>query len=397
MQYKQTLSCLISAAIGGIAAMVWTQAPSLPPTAAQESRSAKARTIPPALAKAPTSMARLRFQPSAESDLTSDERVHIAVYENANRSAVNITTSSARTRGLFLIEVPSEGAGSGFVLDEEGHIVTNRHVIEGAREIEVTLFDGKSYEATVVGDDASSDLAVIRVSAPAESLVPVVFGDSTRLRVGQCVYAIGNPFGLERTMTTGIVSSLNRSLPSRNQRTIKSIIQIDAAVNPGNSGGPLLDSRGRVIGMNTAIASATGQNTGVGFAIPAATILRIVPQLIEQGRVIRPGIGIAQVERTDDGLRIIELIPGGPAEQAGLQAPRLVRQRRRQGPFVYESTTIDRSAADMIVAIDGQRVTTADELLTRIESKRPSDEVVLTIVRNEQEMAVRLRLGEEEQ
>lgn len=395
MRCKQLLPCLISAAVGGIAALAVTQAPPLPSTSAQEPRSARARTIPPALPSAPVSAARLRFQPFAETDLTPDEQVHIAVYENSNRCVVNITTLSARTRGLFLIEVPSEGAGSGFVLDQEGHIVTNRHVLEGAREIEVTLFDGKSYEATVVGDDASSDLAVIRVSAPAESLVPVVFGDSTRLRVGQCVYAIGNPFGLERTMTTGIVSSLNRTLPSRNQRTIKSIIQIDAAVNPGNSGGPLLDSRSRVIGMNTAIASATGQNTGVGFAIPAATILRIVPQLIEQGRVIRPGIGIAQVEQTDGGLRILELIPDGPAEKAGLQGPRLVRQRRRQGPFVYESTTTDRTAADLIVGIDGQRVTTADELLTRIESKRPGDEVVLAIVRNGQEIGVRVKLGEE--
>jgi S1-C subfamily serine protease len=367
----------------------------LPPSAAQEARSARARGIPASPSSASSVAPRLRFQPFAETDLTADERVHIAVYETANRSVVNITTLSARSRGLFMIEVPSEGAGSGSVLDKEGHIVTNRHVLEGAREIEVTLFDGKSYEATVVGDDASSDLAVIRVAAPPESLAPVVFGDSTRLRVGQRVYAIGNPFGLDRTMTTGIVSSLNRSLPSRNQRTIKSIIQIDAAVNPGNSGGPLLDSHSRVIGMNTAIASATGQNTGVGFAIPAATILRIVPQLISQGRVIRPGIGIAQVERTDHGLRILELIPDGPAEQAGLQGPRLNRERRRQGPFVYESTTIDRTAADLIVGIDGQPVTTADELLTWIESKRPGDEVVLAIIRGGQEVAVRVKLGEE--
>jgi S1-C subfamily serine protease len=219
-------------------------------------------------------------------------------------------------------------------------------------------------------------------------------GDSTRLKVGQRVFAIGNPFGLERTLTTGIISSLNRSLPSRNGRTMKSIIQIDAAINPGNSGGPLLDSHSRLIGMNTAIASRTGQNTGVGFAIPVTSIARVVPQLIEKGRVVRPEIGIARVYQTERGLLIATLTPGGPAEAAGLRGPRIVRERRRQGPFVYDSQTLDRKAADLIVAVDGQKIVSADEFLSAIESKRPGEEVTLTVVRDGHDTAVRVRLGE---
>ncbi len=237
-----------------------------------------------------------------EDDYTPDERINIAVYENCNRSVVNIDTTVVQSRMIF--ETQSEGSGSGSVLDKQGHILTNYHVIEGAREINVTLFDGKTYDAQLVGHDPPTDVAVIKINAPAEVLFPIRFGESNRLKVGQRVFAIGNPFGLERTLTTGIVSSLNRSLPARTKRAMKSIIQIDAAINPGNSGGPLLDSRGRLIGMNTAIASTTGQNTGVGFAIPSATITRVVPQLIERGHVIRPETGIAAVARTDRGLMI---------------------------------------------------------------------------------------------
>ncbi len=186
-------------------------------------------------------------------------------------------------------------------------------------------------------------------------------------------------------MTTGIISSLNRSLPSRrNGRSIKSIIQIDAAINPGNSGGPLLDSHSRMIGMNTAIASRTGENVGVGFAIPVNTIARVVPQLIANGRVRRPEVGITRVYQTDQGLLIAALAPGGPAERAGLQGPKIVRQQRRQGPFVYEFQTVDRAAADLIVAVDGKPVHSGDDFLDIIESKQPGDQVTLTVVRRGQ-------------
>jgi S1-C subfamily serine protease len=325
-------------------------------------------------------------------DYTAEERVNIAVYENCNRSVVHISTMVVN-QGMMFFESAEEGEGSGSVLDKNGHILTNFHVVEGAREVEVTLFDGKSYPARLVGRDPSSDVAVLRINAPAESLFPIRFGDSSRLKVGQRVFALGNPFGLDRTLTTGIVSSLNRTLPVRNSRNIKSIIQIDAAINPGNSGGPLLDSHGRLIGMNYAIASRTGQNSGVGFAIPVGLIARVVPQLIQRGHVVRPDTGITRVFQSERGLLIATMTPGGPAEKAGLRGIRVVRQKRQKGPFVYETETMDRSAADMIVAVDSQPVTTADEFLDLVESKRPGDEVTITVIRQGREQDVRLRLG----
>jgi S1-C subfamily serine protease len=313
--------------------------------------------------------------------LTAEERTNIAVYEAVNRSVVNINTKTTVSAGLFLLEVPSEGAGSGIVLDRTGHILTNAHVVEGAKEIQVVLFDGSSHAATIVGLDPATDVAVIRVAAPAESLVPVRFGDSAELRVGQRVFAIGNPFGLERTLTTGIVSSLNRSLPTKLGRTIKSIIQTDAAINPGNSGGPLLDSSSRLIGMTTAIASRTGQSSGVGFAIPVGTLARLVPQLIERGKVTRPEMGVARVYQTDRGLLVATLVPGGPAERAGMRGFKVVRERRRQGPFVTDVERIDRSGADLIVAVGGVAVKNADDFLTQVEARNPGDQVLVTVER----------------
>ena len=261
--------------------------------------------------------------------------MNISVYDNVNRAVVNITTRGVRNAGFFMLEVPTEGSGSGSVIDKAGHILTNYHVIDDVRQVHVTLFDGKSYEAKFVGADAVNDLAVIKIDAPADMLHPVVFGDSRHLKVGMRVFAIGNPFGLERTLTTGIISSLNRTLQIHEQRTVKSIIQIDAAINPGNSGGPLLDAHSRMIGMNAAIATRTGQSAGVGFAIPVGLIARIVPQLIEKGRFIRPEIGISKVFETEHGLLIYRLVPGGPAEHAGLQAAQVVTRRR--GFYVVES------------------------------------------------------------
>jgi len=326
-------------------------------------------------------------------ELTPEERVNIAVYEQANRSVVNITTRGYRGDRFLFLEIPSEGEGSGSVIDRQGHIVTNSHVIEGAQEIQVTLFNSKSYEARLVGFDPGTDIAVIRIDAPPEELFPVRFGDSSRLRVGQKVYALGNPFGLERTLSTGIISSLDRWLPSRRgSGKIKQIIQIDAAINPGNSGGPLLDSRARMIGMNTAIASKTGTSAGVGFAIPVNTIARVVPQLIRTGRVIRPEIGIARVYETDRGLLIATLTPNGPAERAGLQGPRIIRRQKRQGPFVYEYQQIDRNSADLIVAVDGKPIKTADDFIDIIESKQPGDTVTLTVIRGGRQLQVPVRL-----
>ncbi len=316
-----------------------------------------------------------------EQGLTAEESVNVAVYDNVNKSVVHITTKGSRIDGFFFLEVPSEGTGSGTLIDKVGHILTNFHVIEDAREVAVTLFNGITYDASFIGADPVNDVSVIKIDAPQDTIHPVTFGDSKILRVGMRVFAIGNPFGLERTLTTGIISSLNRSLQIRGNRNIKSIIQIDAAMNPGSSGGPLLDSHGRLIGMNTAIASKTGQNSGIGFAIPVNLVSRVVPELITHGRVIRPEIGIQKVFETEHGLLIAQLTPNGPADRAGLRGPII---RRRRGPFIIEY--VDRSTADLIVAVDGEEVKSADSFLDIIERKKPNDRVILTIIREGRRM-----------
>ena len=330
------------------------------------------------------------------SEYTPEERVNITVYDKTNRGVVHIMTRGPSSESFFSLEGPTAGSGSGSVLDKQGHILTNFHVVEGANEIRVTLFTGETYDAGLVGRDPLNDVAVLRIDAPAEALFPIELGDSSRLRVGQKVLALGNPFGLDRTLTQGILSSLNRTLPSRAGRDMKSIIQIDAALNQGNSGGPLLNSRGQLIGMNTAIASSTGANTGVGFAIPVNTIKRVVPQLIENGRVIRPVIGIASVYETQQGLVIIELVPGGPAERAGLRGFRMIRKRERRGPFVYERTQVDRAYADIIISADGKRVATGDELLDIVESKKPGERLIVRVLREGRKVDVLVILGASE-
>ena len=333
--------------------------------------------------------------PRTTTTFTPEEQVNIAVYENVNQSVVHITTRAVRSEMMFDV-TPTEGSGSGSVLDKEGHILTNFHVIEGAQQIRVTLANGNSFAAGLVGQDPSNDIAVLRIEAPGEELHPITLGNSASLKVGQKIYAIGNPFGLERTLTIGIISSLNRTLMSRNRRTIKNIIQIDAALNRGNSGGPLLDSHSRFVGMNTAIASTTGENTGVGFSIPVNTIKRVVPQLIEHGQVTRPDLGIARVYQREDGLMIAAVTPGGPAERAGLMGFRLVRTRSRRGPYIVEQTRIDQSQADMIVGIDGKRVRTVDEMLTLVEQKKPGDRALVSVVREGRQVDVEVTLGASE-
>jgi S1-C subfamily serine protease len=317
--------------------------------------------------------------------LTPDEAVNVAVYEAINKSVVNINTKSSHS-ALLAFEVTAEGTGSGSILDKAGHIVTNFHVIADANDVVVTLHDGKQYDASFIGADPENDVAVIRVKAPADVLFPVAIGDSSHLRVGMKCYAIGNPFGLERTLTTGSISSVDRSLQIRN-RTIKQIIQIDAAINPGNSGGPLLDSHGRLIGINTAIASKTGQSAGVGFAIPANLVARVVPELIRHGKVIRPEIGV-RLLKTDKGLLVAQLQTSGPAEKAGLRGPKVSRKTGLLG-----GTRIDYGAADIVVAVDDEDVKTQDEFLSMVESKRPGEEVIVTVQREGRKVNVPVTLG----
>jgi S1-C subfamily serine protease len=382
---KYVLACLASSALGAVFTF-WLVDGRHAETASAQGRKPQTGPLFPARQR-PAPKRGTGLPAVVRQDVTAEEAVNVAVYERVNRSVVNITTKSGQN--FLFLEGVSEGSGSGCVLDTRGHILTNFHVIEDARTANVTLYNGKTYEASLVGADPINDLVVLKIKAPKEFLHPVELGDSKRLRVGMRVFAIGNPFGLERTMTTGIISSLNRSLKIHGNRTIRSIIQIDAAVNPGNSGGPLLDTHGRVIGINTAIATRTGQSAGVGFAIPASLIARVTPQLVKHGRVIRPEVGIRRVYETENGLLIASLNPNGPAAQAGLRGPGVTRTRR--GIFVIER--IDRSAADLITAVDGKSVKTADDFLEQIESRKPGDRVTLTIVRGGKTESVRVTLG----
>jgi S1-C subfamily serine protease len=310
-------------------------------------------------------------------DLDPDEQNNVRVYNADNKGVVNITTEAEVSS--FFGDETSTGTGSGFVIDKDGHVLTNFHVIQGAHVVRVTLFDGSAYNAKLVGFDASNDVAVLQVRASAERLFPLRLGDSSKVMVGQKILALGNPFGLERTLTSGIVSSLDRSLKAKNGRMIKGIIQTDAAINPGNSGGPLLNSRGQVIGMNMAIMSNVGQSAGISFAVPINAIARILDQLIANGRVIRADLGISKVYGTGSGLLVLTMTEGGAAERAGIRGVRLRIEQLAPGII---SKSLDYDSADMIVAIDHKRVKSAEELLTEVERHRPGETVRVTVIRD---------------
>ncbi len=327
---------------------------------------------------------------------TPEEAVNIAVWDKCNRSVVNINTVANRIDYFFLSSVPEEGSGSGWVLDQRGYIVTNYHVVAGSDVIEVTLFNGQTFPASLVGSDPQNDIAVVKIDAPMDMLVPAQMGESGNLRVGQRVYAIGNPFGLERTMTVGIVSSLDRTMRSKTRRLMKNIIQIDAALNQGNSGGPLLDNQGTVIGMNTAIATLTGENTGVGFAVPVNTIRRVVPQLIQFGKVQRATLGIDMFWQAENGLGIARVIPDGPADRAGLKGIRVKREVRPYRGALVQIERLDREAADRITAIDGKPIANTDDLQEILDAHKPGELVNLTVVRRGRVLSVPITLGLEQ-
>ena len=325
---------------------------------------------------------------SPRGPLAADEQAHIEIFRRNSPSVVHITSLGAQ-RDLFSMNVQQvpRGSGTGFVWDDRGHIVTNFHVIQGANGARVTLADQSSWDAELVGAFPDRDLAVLRIQAPADKLPPIALGSSRDLLVGQRVYAIGNPFGLDQTLTTGIVSALNREIESFNNRTIRGVIQTDAAINPGNSGGPLLDSAGRLIGVNTQIASPSGASAGIGFAIPADEVNRIVPRLIRDGRFLRPTLGIgagnAALHRAlnlPKGVALIQVVPGGPAARTGLQ------------PF-RRGTRGEVLAGDVITAVNDEPLADLDDMLTQFERRQPGETVTLTVWRAGQTRKVSVVLG----
>jgi len=325
--------------------------------------------------------------------LDAEEQNNISVYRKNIASVVNIT-SRVMTFDFFYGLVPQEGQGSGFVIDKEGHILTNYHVIAEARQVEVTLHNHKKYKATIVGTDKSHDLAIVQIKAP--DLQPMTLGDSTNLQVGQKVYAIGNPFGLTGTMTRGIISSI-RSIRGAEGAPIEDAIQTDAAINPGNSGGPLLNSRGEVIGINTMIASnGAEQSSGIGFAIPINTAKAVLGDLTRYGRVKRPSLGIVSFAIGPDlaeqmglsasyGVLIQKVLPGGAAERAGLHGGNQQAYLGNQPIMI---------GGDLIIAIDGQQVTDPQDVSEIMDRHQAGDTVSVTVVRAHRQMSVKLTLGE---
>jgi S1-C subfamily serine protease len=331
---------------------------------------------------------------AADNDLLPEERVNIGVYKQCSRSVVHVSTRSIGPDSDSRLELRN-GSGSGSILDRQGHILTNYHVIEDARRIIVGLYDGQQFDAVLVGQDPDTDIAVIRIKVPAELLTPIAWGDSEHLQVGMRVYAIGNPFGLERTMSAGMISGLNRQIPSKTGRSIRALVQVDLNLNQGNSGGPLFSTRGQVIGMNTAIISSDGDSAGVGFAIPANTLLRVVPQLIGHGKLVRGSVGIGRVYESERGLIVINTLPGGAAERAGLKGFQLVKQVSWQAGKQFEQSFYDTASADTIISIDGTAIEGADHFLALIEMHQPGEIVHLGVLRNGQHSTIPVQIGQQ--
>ena len=330
-------------------------------------------------------------------EILTEEKVGILVYQKRNRSIVNVDTEMVRQGPYPFSEIHGEGRGSGIVLTKDGVILTNFHVVDGADSVTITLFNGEAYTAALIGKDPNTDIALLKISAPEEDLFPVEFGDSSQILIGQVVYAIGNPFGIDRTLTRGIVSNLNRTIDSPKQhRQIKGVVQIDAAINPGNSGGALFDSRGRMIGMNTAIASQVGQNSGVGFATPVNTIWRIANILLAEGKVNRGDIGIVQVTEVDGGLVPALIDNEGPADRAGLRGGKVALVVSNQHGMRVQSVQRipPRGGVDVIIGVNGQPVRTGEEFISLVEEHMPGEKVVLNIIRDGKQRELPVVLGQ---
>ena len=318
----------------------------------------------PAAVQAPT-------EPEPAAASAADDSLSAAeIYERAHEGVVEITTQA--------------GQGSGFVYDAEGHVVTNAHVVGGAGSIEVRLAGGRTYPATLVGTDASTDLAVIDVDAPASVLVPLQLGDSGALRVGDGVVALGSPFGLEDSITSGIVSALHRQMTAPNNFTITDSIQTDAAINHGNSGGPLLDGNGRVVGVNAQIRSESGGSDGVGFAIPSNTVRSVVTQILETGRAEHAYLGVGGLVTVEEGVAFSEVADGAPADEAGIRAA--------TGSELEGNQEVP-TGGDVIVEFDGEEISATEELQSAVDGKRPGDTVSITVLRDGDRKTVEVTLG----
>jgi putative serine protease PepD len=327
--------------------------------------------------------------------MSEDEAINVKVYSEAAPAVANIVTRTLEY-DVFMEPVPAEGAGSGFVMDTRGYILTNNHVIENAQAIEVTLGDGQRFPAKLVGTDVRDDVALIKIDPGDHKLTALPIGDSSALQVGQHVLAIGNPFGFQSTLTTGVVSALGRTVQTSDQSFIDGAIQTDAAINHGNSGGPLLDSHGEVIGINSAIYSTSGTTAGIGFAIPINTAKRIANELITEGRVREVYLGIQAIAfdpgfaqalglPVEQGLLIEDVDQGGPAERAGLRGgDRVVIAGMRRVKI----------GGDVVTAVDGQPIASQLDMAVALDKDHPGDTVTIEIYRGAQKMDVRLTLGE---
>lgn len=337
--------------------------------------------------------------PVSSNTYSQDELQNINVYNLCNEAVVNINTKVTSYDWFLEPYVQDGGSGSGSIIDKRGYILTNVHVISGATKIYVSLFDGTQYEAEVVGQDLDSDLAVIKFNPPeGMSLKTISFGDSANLKVGQKVIAIGNPFGMERTMTTGIISGLGRPIQNSNNRIIRDMVQTDASINPGNSGGPLLDTNGRMIGINTMIMSSSGSSSGVGFAVPSATAVRVVSDLIKYGKVLRGTLDatifpnsrrIAQYAGYDiaSGVIVSKVARGGNAERAGMQGGSSAVYYGTRNNIVY-------IGGDIIIKIDNVSIGSIADYYSALESKKPGDTATIVVRRNRKNVTLKVTLGE---
>jgi len=327
------------------------------------------------------------FDAAREEGLTADELNNIEVFNKAHPSVVFVTNSKIKQNAFSLNvqEIPA-GAGTGFIWDDTGLIVTNFHVIKGADTVRITLSDQSNYRAKLVGVSPGKDLALLKIDAPKNKLIPIERGDSNRLQVGRKVLAIGNPFGLDATLTVGVVSALDREIKSIGNRTVKGVIQTDAAINPGNSGGPLLNSQGQLIGVNTQIVSPSGANSGIGFAIPVQIVKTIIPQLLKYGKVMRPVLGVNTLSDAVSrrygikGVVIAQVSPQGPAGKAGLRG----LSRDQLGVL---------HLGDVIVGVDGKQVVNQDSLLSILEHHKVGDVISLIVIRDNKKHSISLKLA----